>query len=245
MLLRMGWAILGGALIVFDQGSRLRVVTQSDHAHFAAELLTLWPAGGLPEHPRREEILFATREHDNGWREADAAPRVDVARARPHDIFSFPQSERLQVWSRGISRHSETHPFATLLIAEHARVIHQPLTSDWVELFANLEPRRSHWLDEAGIDEPTLQRDYRFVQLADTLSLALCTGEPRPFQCLEFTARVKENVLHLEPFPLAAATTFRVPCRWIPQRPYRRDLGLGKELAKAPWQYLAVRVVPA
>ena len=185
-------------------------------------------------------------KHDNGWREADAAPRVDVARARPHDIFSFPQSERLQVWSRGISRHSETHPFATLLIAEHARVIHpapHQRLGRVIPQISSLEDRIGSTRREST--SRPLQRDYRFVQLADTLSLALCTGEPRPFQCLEFTARVKENVLHLEPFPLAAATTFRVPCRWIPQRPYRRDLGLGKELAKAPWQYFAVRVVPA
>jgi hypothetical protein len=240
----MRWAILEDALIVFDQGSRLRMVTQGDHAHFAAELLTLWLAGGLSEHPRREEILFAAREHDNGWREVDAAPRVDLVRGRPFDVFSFPPSEGLEVWSRCISRYSETHPLATLLIAEHAKVIHQPLSSDWVDYLAGLEPQRSQWLNEAEIDEPTLQRDYRFVHLADTLSLALCAGKPRRFQCLEFTAGVSENVLQLKPFPLAGATTLRVPCRWIPDRPYRSDSELGRELARAPWQHFEVRVVP-
>lgn len=232
-------------MIILAAGSRLRVVTQSDHAHFAAELLSLWLAGGLPGNPRREEILHAVREHDNGWREADAAPRVDVARARPHDLFSFPQAERLQVWSRGIARHAATHPYTALLIAEHARRIHQPLTADWDELFASLEPQRMQWLAEVGLDESRLGSDYRFVQLADALSLAICAGGPREFRCLEFTARVRDDSLYLEPFALAGATTFRVPCRWISHRPYRRDLELGKELASARWEHFSARVAPA
>ena len=76
-------AILIHVVIVVDKGDLLRVITQPDHARFAAELLSLWRADGLPEHPRREQLLFAVREHDNGWREADAAPWVDPATQKP------------------------------------------------------------------------------------------------------------------------------------------------------------------
>jgi hypothetical protein len=37
-------------LIVVDEGTELRVVTQPDHAHFAAELVSLWCTHGLPDH---------------------------------------------------------------------------------------------------------------------------------------------------------------------------------------------------
>jgi len=50
--------------------------------------------------------------------------------------------------------------------------------------------------------------------------------------------------LRLSPFPLAGATTLQVPCRRIPNRPYRGDADLGGELATARWGELAVRVVP-
>ena len=64
-------------MIVVRRGASLVLVTQSDHAHFAAELLSLWRLDGFPDHPRRDDILFAVREHDNGWREEDAVPRLD------------------------------------------------------------------------------------------------------------------------------------------------------------------------
>ena len=70
-------------MIVVPEGATLLLVTQPDHAHLSGELLSLWRAGGLPENPRRADLLFAAREHDNGWREADAAPRWDAARGRP------------------------------------------------------------------------------------------------------------------------------------------------------------------
>ena len=61
-------------------GSRL--VTQADHARLAADLLRLFRLPELLEHPRRELLLRAIAEHDNGWWEADAAPRLLAAVGR-------------------------------------------------------------------------------------------------------------------------------------------------------------------
>ncbi|HEX2162583.1 MAG TPA: DUF3891 family protein, partial [Thermoanaerobaculia bacterium] len=76
-------------MIVYDEGEAWRVVTQPDHARFAGELVALWRAHGVPEHPRRDDLLFAVREHDNGWREEDAAPSWNAAAGRPHDFLSL------------------------------------------------------------------------------------------------------------------------------------------------------------
>ena len=81
-------------MIVATAGHQLQIVTQGDHARFAAELLSLWRADDLPEHPRRDDLLFAVREHDNGWLEADAAPRVDRATGRPHGFETIPIAPR-------------------------------------------------------------------------------------------------------------------------------------------------------
>ncbi len=50
------------------------------------------------------------------------------------------------------------------------------------------------------------------------------------------------RAIALDPFPLAGATTFRVPCRRIPVRAYRGDADLGGELATARWEEMTVRV---
>src|SRR3954451_24193303 len=107
-------------MIVTSEGSRLRLRTKPDHAHLAGELLALWHADGLPLHLRRAELLFAAREHDNGWREADAAPRWDAERGRPHDFMTLPARERIEVWERGVCRFAAERPYASLLIARHA-----------------------------------------------------------------------------------------------------------------------------
>src|SRR6185436_12277599 len=110
-------------MIVVDTGETFRLVTQPDHARFAADLLSLWPE--LAGHPRRDDLLFATREHDNGWREADAAPRWDAGQGRPHDFLSLPEPERALLWRRGIGRFRASRPGAALLVAHHAAVLHR------------------------------------------------------------------------------------------------------------------------
>src|SRR6187401_2294836 len=89
-------------MIVASGSARHLVITQPDHARFSAELLSLWRA--LADHPRREELLFAVREHDNGWRETDAAPHWDAEQGRPHDFLSLPRTERIELWQRGTAR---------------------------------------------------------------------------------------------------------------------------------------------
>jgi hypothetical protein len=49
-----------------------------------------WRDGGFTDNPRRDAILLAIAEHDNGWREVDVAPIVDEATGRIHDFVSAP-----------------------------------------------------------------------------------------------------------------------------------------------------------
>jgi hypothetical protein len=53
----------------------------------------------------------------------------------------------------------------------------------------------------------------------------------------------RDGAVALDPFPLAGATTFRVPCRRIPRRVYRGDADLGGELVSARWEELSLKVV--
>lgn len=237
-------AILIHAVIVVDEGDLLRVITQPDHARFAAELLSLWRTQGLPEHPRRQQLLFAVREHDNGWREADSAPRVDPTTEKPFDFTTYPESGRLVIWRRGILRFVDQQPYSTLLIAEHAEAIHQPLNADWQDLFDRLEPLRQGWLDRVATDLSEVKADYRHLETADAISLAFCTRREASWEGESLTARVVGEVVHLDPFPLAGTTTFQIPVRRIPNRPYATDSGVGSALARARWTQITVKVAP-
>jgi len=249
-------------MIVVPEEERLLVVTQHDHARLAGEVLSLWRADGVPEHPRRDELLFAVREHDNGWREADSAPRVDPETGRPHDFISLPTAARIELWLRGAGRYAGRRPWAALLVTRHALALHAGRRGEeyWDEaLFEPLDELYGALLEGTGATEEGVEADYRWLDLADALSLAACSRweTPRERRGHRFRYRpaaagggaerpgAVAGELELDPFPLAGATTFRVPCRRLPDRRYRGDADLGGELATARWEEVKVRLKPA
>lgn len=227
-----------------DAGPCLRVTTQPDHAVFAAEVLKLWRADGLPENPRRAAILFAVREHDNGWREADSAPRVHPEHRRPYNFMEIPTGLRTEIWLRGVDRFREAQPYASLLVAEHAARLHRDHRShdEWRTFFEALDERRQELTEECFADPVELDADYRFLELADLISLAVCSGWTGPMERGGLSFEVKGSDLYMDPLPLAGATTFRLRCRTIPDRPYAGEADLGGELATSRWQDRQIRV---
>ncbi len=261
-------------MIVVAQNGMLRVITQNDHAHLAAEMLTLWRADQLPANPRRRDLLLAAREHDNGWRETDAAPRFDAATGRPHDFISLPQAERRELWQRGTERFVDAEPYASLLILQHARNLHHSLSEQqgWRPLFARWQELEIQLLDRTGASRERLAGDYRWIELSDLFSLSLCrsrcsslcgsrrgsrrgsrsesaAAEPghritEPLAGHGYRGHLLGNTLHLDPLPLAGATTFSVPSRLIADRPYRSNIDVAMELATARWGQTSLRLAP-
>ncbi|HYO15999.1 MAG TPA: DUF3891 family protein [Thermoanaerobaculia bacterium] len=231
-------------MLVTPEGSTLTLVTQPDHAWFSGELTSLWRTHGLPDNPRRAEILFAVREHDNGWREADAAPRCDPETGRPLDFLAMPREERIEIWERGTARFAGEHPYAALLITRHALSLHGDRRGqeEWQAFLDYLDELERGLLEETGVPEETVAADYRLLDVADLLSLAACNRWRQPFERHGLQGELRDGTLHLDPFPLAGATTFRVPCRRIPDRRYGGDADLGGALAAARWEELAVKV---
>lgn len=229
-------------MIVTPATGSLRLVTQGDHAHLAAEILSLVRRPELVEHPRRSRLLRGVREHDNGWRELDAAPSVDRRSGRPQHFRSLPDAERRELWDRGARRLMDDDPYVCLLVVRHARELHhsrrgEPTWSDWLEKLDTLE---KDLLEASALTAAELAADHRWLAIADSLSLALGEEAPQRFQAGDFSARLDGLTLRLSPFPLAGRTTFRLSCRHIPDRAYADDRELGRTLARAPWERVDV-----
>jgi hypothetical protein len=229
-------------MIVVGDGATLLLVTQNDHAHFSGELLSLWRDDGLPENPRRQEIVFAAREHDNGWREADAVPRVDPGSGEPYGFLSLPAVDRTEIWRRGVARYRTDRPYAALLIHQHAIVLHENGTGEYDDLIAETRASRDRLLEETGIDESTLVADYPLIQLSDALSLVACRCFPGERERAGRRFWRDDGDLVIEPLPLAGATRFRIPCRRVERRRYTGDTDLTTSLARARWEAIEVRV---
>jgi hypothetical protein len=162
-------------VIVRYDADRLLLVTQPDHAHLARTIMERCVP--LMAHPRRDVILHAIHEHDNGWAEEDAAPRVNPATGEVVDFVNAPADVRQAVWPRGVSRLA-ADPWAAALVAQHAIVIYGRLHSDmaWAPFFSEMQTMRDSRLRASGGGLEDLLHDYEFVRLADLTSLAFCTG---------------------------------------------------------------------
>ena len=242
-------------LLPGPEGDLLRLVTQPDHAQLAATALSLFRLPELVSHPRRDALLRAVRLHDNGWRELDAAPPVDPASGLPYGFIELPPPLRLEVWERGTARYAASDPYAALLATEHALALHADRAGaeGWRDLLPRLAERRAELLAACGLEEAELAADYRWLDLADALSLAACAGWSRRAERHGFALAPEPPAtdgdalaaqLRLAPFPLAGSTTLPVPCRLLPARRYGGDADLGAALAAAPWRSLAVRLAP-
>src|SRR3954463_4207109 len=104
-------------MIVRTYRDRLQLITQPDHAQLARRIMEHCVA--LADHPRRNAIMLAIAEHDNGWAEPDAAPTVDLSTGRIADFITAPTAVRQGAWPRAVARLAHS-PWAAALVANHA-----------------------------------------------------------------------------------------------------------------------------
>ncbi len=115
-------------------GSDFWLVHQPDHARVSGYLAAHWggagdfakpgfyPGSSAPE-LWRQEVVHAVAEHDNGWWEWEAAPKIDAGDGLPLDLADVAADDPaagLVRWRLGVPRLAEEHPYAALLISLHS-----------------------------------------------------------------------------------------------------------------------------
>jgi hypothetical protein len=229
-------------------GSAL-LVTQSDHARLAADLLSLMRLPALVGHPRRERLLRAVAEHDNGWRESDAAPRFDPSSGLPVDFRAVAAADRAEIWRRGVERHAADDPYVAALVAGHAlRLLGagERLSVERRELLTELGERRDELAQAAGVAPGELVDDDRWLRFGDELALVGATGDPGffafPGYRLEARADAERTAIVLTPLPLAGATSFSVAARRLPDAAPAAIADAARRLATASWERRVVHL---
>jgi len=161
-------------MIVRTLGDSLLLITQPDHAHLAGKVMAR--ATALAQHPRRDAILLAIREHDNGWAEPDAEPIIgssgDVA-----DFIAAPVAVRQGVWPRAV-QHLASESWAAALVAQHAITVYDRFRSDdaWTQFFTDMTALRDRLLGRGALGLADSLAVYALVRLGDLISLTFCTG---------------------------------------------------------------------
>jgi hypothetical protein len=220
-------------VIVRAAADRIQLVTQPDHALLARHVMER--CVGLSTNPRRDAILHAIGEHDNGWAEEDAAPRVNLATGQVFDFVSAPASVRQGVWPRGVARLSGD-PWAAALVAQHALTVYDRFRSDneWASFFAEMEMLRDAMLSASGLPLDDLLTDYRFVRLADLISLTFCAGWTDEQRFGEWTVRRFDARVVVRPDAFGGQEIpIEIDAKEIPNRPFRADAELREALSQA------------
>lgn len=226
-------------MIVRRDGSSWLCIQQIDHAAMAAEIMTAW--NELAHHPRRDAVLFAIRQHDNGWIEEDAQTHVHPS-GEPRDFMSVPAPVKHRLWPRAVARLERDRPYEAALVAQHALTVHGQQRADatWGSFFDTMEGLRATLLARCGAEaDATLDDDYRHVQLGDQLSLIFCNGWTAPFPRHGGRSILKGTTLVTTPDPFGgAAVTMTVPARRIPGRGYSSPADLRATIEAAPVEIL-------
>jgi hypothetical protein len=219
-------------MIVRHALNAMHLIAQPDHAALSRRIMTHWRV--LDSHSRRESILLAVGEHDNGWREPDASPSLDPASGRVHDFINAPASLRQGVWPRGVERLAHD-PWAAALVAEHALTVYDRYRSDpvWSEFFKTMATMRDELLTRSGRLMPDLEHDYPFVRIGDLISLVFCNPW-REETYRQWTFRFDRDVVTITPDPFSGREIpFEIDAIELPDRPFASDDDLRAALGNA------------
>ena len=227
-------------MIIRRERTGLLFITQPDHAALAAELMAAWRLWNFAAHPRREAILLATREHDNGWLEEDEMTHVDAG-GEPIDFVGAPAAVKHRIWPRAVARAARHDPYVGALVAHHATAVHAPLRDDpaWRIFLAAMARERDALLAQAGADAAALTADYRVVQAGDQLSLVFCNAWRAPMAGPGVRTILNGTRLEVTPDPFdGQRIPFRVPARRLAARPFASAAALRAALAAAPVEFV-------
>ena len=229
-------------MIIRHHGTTPLLITQPDHARLAVSIMERWRDGGLPESPRRAEILLAIKEHDNGWQEVDAAPIVDPGSGDILDFMHLPDDDRRGVWPRGVQRLAST-PYAAALVAQHAVHIYRRHRDDasWTPFFTEMEGWRDHFLQQVptvGMDE--LLSDYSFVRVGDLASLTYCNGWSEAPDETTHAIKCDGERLTIAPDPFGGETlSISIPARELASTRFESAAAAAAVFDRAPRVTLA------
>src|SRR5687768_15716681 len=106
-------------MIVRPSNGRLLVVRQTDHMVVSGRLADAWGNDRFTRPEPFDPLAVAAAEHDVGWADWEAAPKVDPATKRPYQFTDMPVEEHLAFYQRGVSTVAANDAHAGLLVNLH------------------------------------------------------------------------------------------------------------------------------
>ena len=175
-------------MIVHREGTHWRLISQMAHAWLAGELASAWGNEQFCTPVPFAAVVLATRLHDIGWLEWDAAPRLDDDH-RPVNFINTTLADTIPIWRRAVRRVSLLDSYAGLLVSKHASTIYRRRRERGVDppeaggrlgevedeqktiQAAIIHQLATHPIYGTAIDDVHLRAAYRWLRACDLISL--------------------------------------------------------------------------
>jgi hypothetical protein len=241
----------GGLMIVRPFRGRLLCVRQTDHMALSGDLAAAWGNDHFPRPEPFGPLIQAAAEHDAGWAEWEAAPRMDSATRRPYQFTDMPVEEHLAFYQRGVDAVAAKDAHAGLLVNLHCQGLYNQRFGSAPDMtmrrlppeqesavrraIAALQAQERELGKRVRLELPTLWVQYDLLQIYDLVSLVLCVPSLNERVVGPFTLRpAGDDEVTVQPWPfLESAVTCGVSGRLIADRDYVGDNDLRRELAAA------------
>ncbi|MFC5650016.1 DUF3891 family protein [Paenibacillus solisilvae] len=168
-------------MIVYERQHDFIMITQHEHAHLSGDLAAALDNRFAAQDDRRNDFLFAAREHDRGWIDLDSAPLWNDRDHCPYSFLDFPLQPRFTFYTKGIDEVQEQNKFAALLCSLLYTTLFERLHSNECLKYLKSEYDRQGYLaDKLAIEreDSQLKHYLNLLLFCDELSLFLCMEEP-------------------------------------------------------------------
>jgi hypothetical protein len=214
-------------------------------------------------------LLFGVEHHDDGWRDWDAAPRINTASGMPRSFMEMRMRDSTAIWTESIAICS-AEPLAGIFVSRHFCYLAEHVrnnaradadNSNSVEEFLLEQKDVETRLAQQADAEFSSQRDklegafdlgFRAVRFFDAVSLWLCCAEQHEPEEIrtpsgESVRLVPKRLLQIAiaPYPFGV-TSLQVaaPTRRVVAREYENDAEFQAAFSAAPIELLTWSIRP-
>src|SRR5438067_2696013 len=177
------------------EGAPRLAITMDEHTALAGQFARGFGNAHFEPVEPRDVMLYVISQHDKGWAEFDAAPKIDPRTGLPYNLVDTPAVDITRTSSASPDFHEKHHPYAALISSMHSWGLYNGRygTSDKV-LIDTIAPAERHLAERmlegeierqarlkaklakdsgtaAWVEEDHLFQNYRQLQFFDTLAL--------------------------------------------------------------------------
>jgi hypothetical protein len=185
-------------MIVSPRNGTLQLIRQTDHAKLAGQFAIHWGRPPFDRPEPLEAVIFATMQHDRGWTDWDASPKVNPATQEPYQFWELPVEEHLTFYFHGVQGVIDIDHYAGLLVSMHCAGLYngrygtdpslmvrkftpemQKVIQGFLDRLEAQQRSLREQLQAVGTPERWMEqariwKNYKLLQIFDRLSLYLC-----------------------------------------------------------------------